>query len=51
MDLKEAWKHYANTKDKSHGTEHIANVRARAFDIARNYPELNPEDVEYTYNF
>lgn len=47
MELKDAWKHYENTKDTSHGVEHIKAVLDNARIIASNYKELNPEDVEY----
>lgn len=43
MELSEAWKHYANTPDKSHNTEHINAVLSKAREIAKNYKEVEPE--------
>lgn len=47
LPLSHAWEHYKNTPDKSHSTTHIQSVLNNAKAIAKSYPELNPEDVEY----
>lgn len=46
-DLGHAWEHYKKTPDKSHSTSHIQSVVSNALHIAKSYPELNKEDVEY----
>lgn len=46
-ELSKAWEHYKNTPDVSHGTQHIQSVLDNSLELAKAYPHVNREDIEY----